>query len=61
MPYEKVNVALPRELYREIATIVGTGRRWMSVTDFVRFACANEVGRWRSAHSARAGDPARRE
>jgi Arc/MetJ-type ribon-helix-helix transcriptional regulator len=54
VPYEKVNVALPMELYREIESIVGTGRRWMSVVDFIRFACANEVERWKEGH---AGSP----
>lgn len=51
VPYEKVNVALPMELYREIQSIVGTGTRWMSVVDFIRFACANEVERWNEGHT----------
>ena len=60
VPYEKVNVALPLELYREIETIVGTGKRWMSVVDFIRFACANEVERWRETHRAPPVPPAKR-
>lgn len=47
---ERLQVSLPDGLYRECEAIVAHGRRWTSVVDFIRYATANEVERYKREH-----------
>ena len=49
VPLQKVTLAFPQDLYRDVQSIVRTGRRWISEADFIRGAVANEVERWKAA------------
>lgn len=42
-----VEVALPAPLFEETEGIFRAEGRWLSVVDFARFACGNEVERQR--------------
>lgn len=45
IPIVKVTVAFPAPLFEQMEGIVRGEGRWLSVVDFVRFACGNEVER----------------
>ena len=49
VPLKKLTVTLPESLYRDVETIVLTGKRWISEVDFVRQAVSDQVDRWKAA------------